>query len=115
MSDRCVKCGGPERTELCCGDLEKRPDLKNLPRTFMGPAYVREVEPGTFAMYRDITVEEDGKREKFGKPIGPMGLFRRAKDGETVDFTTVKEDKVIQLHRFYPPREKITPPGFEPK
>jgi hypothetical protein len=96
--------------------MSKEDELKNLPRTFMEPAYVREVEPGTFAMYRDIVVEENGKREKSGKPIGPMGLFRQAKKGETVDFMTSKPDgTVIQLHRFYPPREEIFPPGFEPK
>lgn len=97
--------------------MSKEDELKKLPRTFMSPAYVREVEPGTFAMYRDITVEENGKREKFGKPIGPMGLFRKAKEGEKIDFlTSLPDGTVVQLHRFYPPSEEpVLPPDFQPK
>lgn len=81
-------------------------DIKKLPRTFMSPAYVLEREPGVYAMYRDIEIEENGVREKTGKKIGPMFLLREAKVTECVDFITSKPDgTVIQLFRFHPPRE----------
>jgi hypothetical protein len=75
----------------------------------MSPAYVRESEPGVYAMYRDIMVEDDeGNREKFGKSIGPMYLLRIAKSGESVDFlTSLSDGTVLQLHRFYPPQGEI--------
>ena len=77
-----------------------------VPRTFMGPAYVREVEPNTYAMFRDMIKEEDGKREKWGKPIGPLYMFRPAKKEEKEDFITTKGEEVIRLVRFWPPKEE---------
>jgi hypothetical protein len=36
-----------------------------MPRTFASPAFLREVEPGTFMLYRSVEVEtEAGGREK---------------------------------------------------
>ena len=99
-------------------ELIKNEDIKKLPRTFMGPAYVLEKEPGVFAMYRDILIEENGVKEKYGKPIGPMFLLRPAKKDEPVDFMTSRADgTVIQLHRFHPPRpvEDMLPPDYQAK
>jgi hypothetical protein len=79
---------------------------RQVPRVFMTPAYVREVEPGTYAMYRDMVQEEDGKREKVGKSIGPLYLFRPAKQGEKEDFITSRGEEVIRLVRFWPPKEE---------
>jgi hypothetical protein len=49
---------------------------KDKPRTFMTPAYIREIEPGLYEMFRDVEIEENGKREKFGKSIGPIMVLR---------------------------------------
>jgi hypothetical protein len=96
--------------------IQKKWDVKNLPKTFMSPAYVVEKEPGVFAMYRDVTIEENGVREKFGKPIGPMYLFRECKASEKEDFLTSRPDgTVLRLWRFHPPKEEILPPDFQPK
>lgn len=60
----------------------------NKERTFLTGAYLLEMEPGTFGLYRHLEVQfldpSDGKvkREKRGKPIGPLGLFRPALKGE---------------------------------
>jgi hypothetical protein len=110
MSDRCVKCGSPEKTALCCGEPPK------IPRTFMSPGYVREVEPGTYALYRDILVEENGVKEKMGKPVGPLALLRPARPDEKEDFFTMTPDgQPLKLVRFYPPKEELVPPDFQPK
>ena len=83
----------------------KNEEIKKLPRTFMGPAYVLEKEPGVYAMYRNIVIEKDGKREVSGKPIGPLFLLRKAKEDELVDMVTETEPgNIIHLHRFHPPR-----------
>ena len=83
-------------------------DINNLPRTIMSPAYVTEKEPGVFAMYRDFLLEENGVRTLFGKPLGPMFLFRRAKDKEPVDFITSTESgEEIKLFRYWPPAAEV--------
>ena len=85
-------------------------ELKKLPRTFMSPAYVIEKEPGIFALYRDIMMEEDGHKEKWGKPIGPIFTFRVCKSHEKEDFVTSRADgEVIRLWRIFPPKEEIIP------
>ena len=96
--------------------IQRKFDTKNLPKTFMGPAYFLEKEPGVYAMYRDVTVEENGEREKFGKPIGPMFLCRECKQNEKEDFvTSLPDGTVVRLWRIHPPKEAILPPGYEPK
>lgn len=61
---------------------------KPVKRTFLSKAYLRELEPGTFGLFRNLEVEEvDPKtgqpvREKVGRPIGPIGLLREAAKGE---------------------------------
>ena len=77
---------------------------KDLPRSFMSPAYIEEVDTGVFAMYRDIMIEtdqygEDGKRlrEKFGKRIGPVMMLREATKEEEPDFTTSRPDGSVLL------------------
>lgn len=84
----------------------------DVPRTFMTPAYFEEIENGTFAMFRDITVEtnekgEDGKplREKWGKRIGPIFLCKEAGKGEEPDFTTSRADGNVLLLIKLPPDE----------
>ena len=69
------------------------------PRVFLTPAYVREAEPGLYEMWRDVEVEEDGKREKFGKSVGPIMVLREARQGESVDFITTRGERVLELHR----------------
>jgi hypothetical protein len=89
-------------------EMERREETKKLPKTFMSPAYVEEKDPGIFAMYRDILIEEGGVKEKFGKRIGPMYLFRIAKKGEKEDFMTSRPDgEVIMLVRTWPPKEDV--------
>ena len=80
---------------------------KTVPRTFMTPAYVREIEPDLFEMYRDVEIEVDGKREKFGKSIGPVMVLRPARKGEKVDFITTKGQDVIELHRIDAPKPEL--------
>lgn len=77
-------------------------------RTFMTPAYVREVDRGLYEMYRDIVVEENGNREKFGKSIGPIMVLRPAQKGERVDFITSTPDgQVMELHRISGPKSEF--------
>lgn len=59
-----------------------------IPRTFWSKAYLREEDPGTYQLYRDMLVEgKDPKsgqpvREKIGRPI-PVGKpLREARKGE---------------------------------
>lgn len=82
-------------------------DVRNIPRTFMSAGYVREVEPGTYALYRDILVmNESGEKEKSGKPVGPLALLRPAKPGEQEDFFTMTMDgQPLRLVRFHPSKE----------
>lgn len=84
---------------------DKQGRVIEIPRTFMSRAYVEEHD-SIFEMYRDIleeTKEPDGAggflREKKGR-IGPMMVFREAKDGEQIDFQSSRPDgTVIMLHR----------------
>lgn len=77
-------------------------------RVFMTQAYVREVEPGLFEMYRDMEVEENGKREKFGKSIGPIMVLRQAQKDEKIDFiTSTPNGTVIELHRIDEPKPEL--------
>lgn len=99
--------------------MNKEPDKqkveeikKQVPKSFMSPAYVEEKEPGIYAMYRDILIETDQPdgvggfmREKLGKRIGPMYVFRVCRKGEEPDFTTSKSDgTVILLWQTHPPK-----------
>lgn len=89
-------------------ELERREETKKLPKTFMSPAYVEEKDPGIFVMYRDILMEENGVKEKFGKRIGPMYMFRLAMKGEKEDFMTSRPDgTVLLLVRTWPPKEEV--------
>ena len=66
----------------------------------MTPAYVREVEPGLYEMWRDVEIEDEGgRREKFGRSVGPIMVLREARHGESVDFITTRGESVIELHR----------------
>ena len=98
-------------------DNEKKViDTKSLPKTFMAPAYILEKEPGVFAMYRDILMEENGTKEKWGKPIGPIMVFRECKKDEKEDYLSSRADgTVLRLWRTHPPKEEIAPPGFDTK
>jgi hypothetical protein len=64
-------------------------------------------------MYRDIEVDENGKREKFGKSIGPVMVLRPARKGEKVDFiTSTPSGEVIELHRIDAPKPEFDPASF---
>jgi hypothetical protein len=62
-------------------------DAPKVPRTFWSKAYLKEEDPGTFQLYRDVLVEgKDSSgaavREKIGKPI-PVGRpLREIQKGE---------------------------------
>jgi hypothetical protein len=90
-----------------------------IPPTFMTPAYIVQVEPDLFEMYRDIEVEENGKREKNGRKIGPIMVLRSAQKGEKVDFISSRPDgKVLELTRIdsrKPELEDLLAPNFQPK
>lgn len=81
-------------------ERKKREEIeKQVPKTFMSPAYIEEKEAGVYAMYRDILVETkeaDGVggfyREKMGKRIGPMYIFRPCRKGEEPDYISSKPD-----------------------
>lgn len=96
--------------------IQRKFDTKNLPKTFMSPAYIVEKEPGVFAMYRDIYMEENGNKEKWGKPIGPMYLFRICTQDEKEDFLSSRTDgEVLRLKRIWPVQEDVLPPDFQVK
>jgi len=72
---------------------------EDKPRTFMTPAYIKQVEPGLYEMWRDVVIEENGQREKFGKSIGPIMVLRPARKDERVDFISSTPDgKILELH-----------------
>jgi hypothetical protein len=82
--------------------------MEKVPRTFMTPAYVREIEPGLYEMWRDVEVEENGRREKHGRSIGPIMILRPARRGERVDFiTSTSTGEVIELHRISGPKPEF--------
>lgn len=93
---------------------DRKDEIKRLPRSFMSPAYVEERDPGFYAMYRDILIETDTPdgqggflREKLGKRIGPMFVFREAREGEEPDFISSRPDgSVLLLYRITPPHEE---------
>lgn len=79
-------------------------------RVFMSAAYIMEIEPKTYGLYRNIEMETDrvgpdGKkiREKV-KAIGPIRLLREAEPGEeqlvvlrTVHPETFKELSLVEI------------------
>ena len=82
----------------------RKNDTKDLPRTFMTPAYLEEIDTGTYGLFRDIMIETDEKgedgqflREKFGKRIGPVFILRRALDSEQPDMTTSLPDGTVLM------------------
>ena len=89
-------------------DKKEVPKLKN--RVFMSAAYVMEIEPKTYGLYRNIEMETDqtgpdGKkvREKI-KAVGPIRLLREAEPGEeqkvvlrTVHPETFKELNLVEM------------------
>lgn len=64
-----------------------------VPRTFLSPAFLVEVEPRIFGLYRSLEMEEfDQKngcssREKI-KDIGPISLFRECERDEKEDLVS---------------------------
>ena len=86
---------------------------QQVPKTFMSPAYIEEREPNVYAMFRDILVETkdpDGvggfMREKMGKRIGPMLIFRTCKKGEQPDYISSKPDgSPLFLWQMFPQKQ----------
>lgn len=72
-----------------------------IPRTWWSAAYLKEEEPGTFILYRDMLVEEivDGKpmREKVGAPVQVGKPLREAMKGE--------ESRVV-VRSFHPTEQR---------
>lgn len=74
-------------------------DPREIPRTFMSPAYFEESETGLFEMFRDVLIETDQPdgvggffREKMGKRIGPLFRCREAGPDEREEFWTSRPD-----------------------
>lgn len=63
-----------------------------MPRTFMSRAYLLPMEKNLYGLYRNIEVEdpETGKREKAGKPIGPIRVLRPIRRGEDQSLVRVR-------------------------
>lgn len=63
-------------------------EVPDVPRTFLSRAYLLQLEPGLYGLFRDVLQEdpESGRREKVGKPLGPIRLLRKK---ERPDETTV--------------------------
>ena len=72
---------------MATGDEKKPQNPLGDKRIFLEPAYLVEVEKGTYGLYRNVVMEffdkEKGKpvREKL-KAVGPIGLFREAQNDE---------------------------------
>lgn len=80
-------------------DKKLKKDTK-IPRTFASAAYLQEVEKGTFQLFRDLYVMENGEKEKIGKPI-PVGFpLREVEKGEEqrVVIKTVHPNTMKELH-----------------
>ena len=65
---------------------DEKPTAK-IPRTFWSKAYLREVEKGSYQLYRDMLVEGKGSdgqpvREKIGRPIPVGKVLREKQKGE---------------------------------
>jgi hypothetical protein len=82
----CLNCETERRIEE---KKAKDPNFK-VPRTFLSPAYLVEVEAKTYGLYRDVLVmdEKTQKKEKLGTSIGPIGLFREKEGDEPVNLQT---------------------------
>lgn len=90
--------------------------MSDKPRTFMSPAYIRQIEDDLFEMYRDIEIEENGKREKFGKSIGPIMVLRRLRQGEKPDFISSSPDgSLLELKNISGPKPDLLPPDLQLK
>ncbi|MBV8068287.1 MAG: hypothetical protein JO270_00180 [Acidobacteriaceae bacterium] len=77
-------------------DEEKKPEGKEEPtlknRVFMTRAYLKPIDKELYGLFRDV-VEEDaatGKREKLGKPIGPIKVLRKKRQTDPVEAVRVR-------------------------
>lgn len=80
---------------------EPKKEKPKMARTFCSPAYLVEVEPKTFGLFRNITQlnEKTGIKEKVGKPIGPIALFRECEGNEQPDLRTQVGDRAVNLKK----------------
>lgn len=73
-----------------------------IPRTFLGRAYLAEIEKGLYGLYRQMEMEnpETGQREKCGKPLGPIRILRQKEGDEPVHLRTVHPTtgQMLDLH-----------------
>ena len=69
-------------------DSNDNKENKTIPRTFVSPAFLMEIDTGTYGLYRNIEMEIDGVREKIGNSIGPIGIFRKCQGDEKPDLET---------------------------
>jgi hypothetical protein len=79
------------------------PESPKMPRTFASRAYLREVDPGTFLLFRSIEVETtDGGREKQAEiQVSPRPLRRfdpKTDDERQVVLKTVHPSTAEVLH-----------------
>jgi hypothetical protein len=63
-------------------EVQEKPQLKN--RVFMSRAYLLPIDKDLFGLYRHLEEEDKdtGKREKLGKPIGPIKVLRRKRPSD---------------------------------
>lgn len=63
------------------------------PRFFLSPAFIQEVEPKLYGLFRSVESEEFDRekgrpvREKI-KDVGPIGLFREVEGSEKEDLVS---------------------------
>lgn len=68
---------------------KQRVEKDEAPKIFLTPAYLTEVEPGLFGLYRNIEREDTDRstgqleREKV-RALGPMALFMESREGQPV-------------------------------
>lgn len=85
------------------GDKTQQESPLKGKRIFLSKAYLSEVESGTFALFRNIIIEDvdesTGKlvQEKKGKPIGPIALFRKCEGEEKPDLRTIHPSSGTEL------------------
>lgn len=66
----------------------------SAPRVFASPAFLKALEKDLYGLFRSIETEEKDERtgavvrEKV-KDVGPLALFREAREGDEVSMRTV--------------------------
>lgn len=77
---------------------EKKEEVPNIDgyRYFYSKAYLLPIDKGLYGLYRSMIAEEvaTGKREKTGKPIGPIKILRKK--------TPQDDEKAVRVRTVHP-------------